>query len=357
MRIFSTTSLNNLFGGQSVKAELVANAGGKSLVMLNGMPVQVDGDLKNSAALTGKLAESGVQVTVEADQTFSASPEKILSEAGLENNDKNQQLLNSLREYGVPLTPENLRKASQVAASMPDFALNRANLAAVALVLLRKLPAKSGELVRDYLSGKLKFSEIFGKMGNDMAAILKENWSAARVFENLQRLLAEQTRLPFSSSSKEAEAIEEFMSSLQLQELLSEHGEGRIENKIFFQWPLFWANQELPDTLEGETYFMDNESGEQGFCMRMLVCPPSLGEIEVAMNRLKEMLWIHFGAQSASIDHIRGILPLLKSRLNACGFEDVRLTVGKIRNLDNFFLAREEEKAFPIAEKRVDVKV
>lgn len=350
MKLFSISAISNLLPGQPVKAEVVASHGGKNLVMVNGRPVQMDASVDHQSSLK---ALSG-PVSVAANATAQISPEQILAQAGLEKNDSNLQLIETMRQHGVPLTPENAGKAAAIAASMPSFDMSRAALSSVVLVMLRRLPADSAELIHDYLSGRLRYAHLFGE-NKQLGEVLRLNASFADVLKQFQQMLGERSRAALSFTEAETKSFKGLAENLLLQELLSETAHDNQENRIYFQWPLFWANAELPDTLEGEAFFTKDR--EQGFCLRLLVSPPALGQIEVAMNQLDQALWMHFGVDEAVIEDIRAIFPLLTAKLENEGFPQVRLTVGKLRHIDNFLLEPVVGPEAPFPAAKLDLRV
>ncbi|GAB4270481.1 MAG: hypothetical protein Kow0029_07280 [Candidatus Rifleibacteriota bacterium] len=356
MKLFSTTSLNGLFSGQPVKAELVAKADGKSLVMLNGMPVQVDGDYKDGRSIEAILKEKGIAIRFH-DAASGADAEKMLDVAGLEKSEENIQLVKKLREYGVFLNSENLKNAVVLLQGMPGQKPDKLNVAVIALLLLKKLPNQAEPLVRDYLSGKLRFASIFAGFGKELLEQYRGKMGFLNMLEHLKQLLEARSKTQIFADSRKTGSFEKLVSSLEFQELLSIKSSQTDENRFFFQWPIFWANQDLPDTLEGEAFFPDSAGEKKGFCLRLLVCPPNLGQTEISMNNLDNMLWIHFGAQAEAVEQIRGIFPVLFEKLKEAGFEEVRLTIGKIRRLENFFLARSTDETRLKTKKRIDLKV
>lgn len=349
MKLSSTLPISPNLSLGPVRAELVASSGGKSLVMLNGMPVQVDTDLKGNAALAKSLAQKGGA----SQSSLQVSPERLLAESGIEKNETSLQLIETMREFGVPLNSENLGKAVAAAAAMPSFALNRAALSAVVLLLLKRLPVADAGLIHDYLSGKLKFAGLFARSELLRSLLPPESASLAEVLQKLQQMLSQRGRVNLPGGT--GESIDDLSANLYLQELLSSQGGEGQENRLYFQWPLFWSEQSLPDTLEGEASFAGG--GRQGFCLRLLLNPPTLGQIEVAMNCLDNALWVHFGVATEVIDEVQALFPGLQGRLEASGFAQVRLTIGKIREIESFFLVRLEETAVVSQSARVDVKV
>lgn len=328
MKLSSLSGLNSSLPNHSIKTELVAGNDGKSLVLVNGRPLQID---TNAEA----LPKSVVSANQAQTESLVSQPGQILARAGLENTQENQELLQTMRQYGVPLTPENAGKAAAVAAAMPSFSLDSSALGAVVLVLLRRLPFDSAELVHKYLGGKLKFATLFQE-NPQLAEVFRENRGLADVLQRLQQMMTQREKQSFLPALKDGEDIKGLTENLLLQELMSETGNLQKENQVYFQWPIFWANRDLPDTLEGEAFFKNGK--EQGFCLRLLVSPPSLGQIEVAMNHLDQALWVHFGADQGVLEDIRSIFPLLLSQLENAGFAQVRLTAGKLRKIEHFLL-------------------
>ena len=90
----------------------------------------------------------------------------------------------------------------------------------------------------------------------------------------------------------------------------------------------------------------------------MLVKPPSLGPVEVALHQLKKNLWVHVGVETAVVEQVRSLFPLLQERLAGQDWEQLRFTVGKVRLLSDFFGA--EEPAAPASSQktgRIDLRV
>lgn len=319
MKVFSNSvSGNNI--RRTGNTEVFASVGDKSLVLVNGRPVQVD-------AHVALNTEQSYQVAVSTD--------KILAQAGLEKTSTNQSIVETLREYGVALTSENLKQAAAFAKTLPGFAADKLNLATIALMILKGIDQKNAALIKEYIAGKFEFAEILKNIPPQLLAELKGNWQSGRLFARIQNLISDQGAARFFS--EDTDILEELVGSLKLQEVLSSAEGQKRENTFYFQWPVFWSDRDLPDTLEGEAFYGDPD--EQGFCLRLLFEPPSLGSVEVALNSISEKLWVHFGCDTEVISDIKSIFPVLHESLLAQGFKEVRITIGKIRNLNNFFQA------------------
>jgi hypothetical protein len=233
--------------------------------------------------------------------------------------------------------------------------MNRMVLSTVALLILRRLPLESTPLLFDYLSGKLKYAQLFGE-DHELGRVMRTSAGFADILKQLRQMLGERRGIEHPLRHISGEAGEKLAENLMLQDLLTEAGSSSQESRVYFQWPLFWANQSLPDTLEGEAFFMPGDK-EQGFCLRLLVEPPSLGKMEVAMNQLDKTLWVHFGADSEVLSDIRSIFPALSARLQSEGFAEVRLTLGKLRKIEHFLLEPHAEPELPGKPHKLDLRV
>lgn len=357
MKIFSLPHTADLGAGRQVSAEVIASEGGRSLVLINGVPVDADGSYPVGHRLAGQLAASdGGFKIIAADNSGGVSAEKLLANAGI--HEGGSELTAAFRRYGNALTQENLTLAGELLKSLPDVALDRLNAGVIALLLAKKLPAAAFSLLRDYLGGNLKFEALFAGLDKATLAGLREAWGQGRMFEALQQLIKDGMAGSRPAGLPSADAIEELVASLQLQEMLTRQAENGNEARLFFQWPLFWHGQDLPDTLEGEAFIPGDKDPEQGFSLRLLVKPPSLGPVEVALHQLKKNLWVHFGVETAVIEQVRSFFPLLQERLAGQDWEQLRFTVGKVRLLTDFFAA--EEPAPPASERqsgRIDLRV
>jgi hypothetical protein len=354
MKLSSISHLNNINPAQPLRAEFVANAEGRALMLVNGRPVQLEGELASNARLAAQIAQKAGIVSSSADSEVVVSATKVLSQAGLENNQTHESLVNVLREYGIQLSSENLHKAVAAASSLPGFSTDKLNLSTIVLVLLKDLPVGNSELVREYISGNFEFAKLFAKMPPELAAALKKGWESGQLLPKLQQILSDKGSLQFFTA--ENESIEEFAAALRLQEMLSEQAAAQKENRVYFQWPLFWSDQNQPDTLEGEAFFDDTPEDKQGFCLRVLVRPPNLGPVEVALNSIEHKLWVHFGTQPEFLDDVRAFFPVLQGILLAQGFAEVRLTAARIRDLENFFVSRPKHETLAPGNEKIDVR-
>lgn len=327
-----------------VRAEVVASEGGRSLLLVNGRPVPVAGEFAAGQQLNGRLAATaGGFSIIAADNSEGVSAEKLLQNAGLHEN--GPQLAAAMKSYGVPVNAENLRLAAELLKQLPRSA---ANPELVALLLARKLPAAAAPLLQAYLAGRLQAAGLFAALDRTGQTALQNAWGRGRLTDTLLQMFAAGKTGDAATLRRLAAGGEEWVAGLQLQEMLSILPERGQEGRIYFQWPMFWHDQDVPDTLEGEAFVPDSSDQEQGFSLRLLVNPPAFGQVEVALHLQQKTLWIHFGVAEEHIDLFKSIFTEIRTRVLAGGdFDQVRLTIGKVRLLNNFFSTSTEPPPIP----------
>lgn len=338
---------------RAIRAEVVASEGGRSLVMVNGRPVHIAGEYKAGQQVDGRLAatEGGFKI-IAADNSTGVSAEKLLQNAGL--HESGPQLATALKNYAVPITPENLRMASEMLRQLPQGA-NSIEL--VALLLARKLPTGAAPIVNAYLGGQLKFASLFAALDKSALMNLRSSWGEGQMIDAILNMIKGGAGGADANVRRLAGKLDELVSGLQLQELFTTPPEHNQEGRVYFQWPLFWHGQEIPDTLEGEAFVPAGEDREQGFSLRLLVNPPALGQVEVSLNQQQRSLWVHFGVSEPMIPMFTGIFNEIREQLLAGGdFDVIRLTISRVRLLNNFFSTR-EEAVNPKTKARIDLKV
>lgn len=352
-----------MFGpGQKVRGEVLGSGEGGSMAVLNGVPVRTDKALTPGKALNGTIEtvdgdQAMVSLLSEGGEDGGQMPvtDQMLSSLGLPANDENRAILALLRRLNIPLTPAILEQAKELFAKL-GLGLKSNDLDALGLVLLRKLPASILPLLKEYLAGDMRLGKLFSNLSDADKGKIRDLLSAG----NLMKLLA---------SDKGLEAFKEFQvpfrdkapgdlaENLVFQEILSAPPQDSQEGRLYFQWPLFWQGQEVPDTLEGEAYYSGNQEKERGFSLRLLMNPPHLGPMEIGVHRMKTALWVHFGLGNPSrSDDLKKMFPALSDSLRNQGWNSVRLTAGAISNRPNFLSPPESERdAQPI--KHLDLKV
>jgi hypothetical protein len=355
MKAFSMIDTGGLIVGSQVRGEVIASENGRSLIMLDGRPVHVDGEYPAGHSLAGRLAatDGGFRI-IAADSSAGVSAEKLLQNAGIHEN--GQDLLKNLRSYGVPITRDNLAYAGELLTRLPGGAADKNNLAVVALMLARRLNPATAPLLGEYLAGNLRFSGLFAGLPKSLQQMMQQYWGEGRLIEALQNLVAG-TGDDFAAFGRFAGKMEEFARNLHLQEMISVPSANADEGRIYFQWPMFWHNQDIPDTLEGEAFIPAGGDRQNGFSLRLLINPPSLGQIEVALHQMQKSLWVHFGVEEKSLDAVRSLFPVLRERLVNENFNQVRLTAGKARILRNFFCCDSTEVSPRPEAAKIDLKV
>lgn len=344
MKLYSLPGYNATAADRPVRAEVVASEGGRSLVLLNGMPVAADGELPAGQSMTGRLAatDGGFKI-IAADNSGGVTVDKLLANAGI--HESGPALINTMKSYGLAVTQENLKSVAELLPQLPGGASEKINLQIVSLILARRLSASAIPVIREYLLGNLNFSRLFSGLGAALQKNMQLDWSQGKLLELLQQIIRQGAEA--MSADKTANLTEDFSLNMRMQEMLAIAPEGQAEGRMYFQWPVFWHDQEIPDTLEGEAS-VPPPGSEQGFSLRLLVSPPSMGQIEIAMHQLDKSLWVHFGAAVECLDDIRSVFSMLHDRLINSGFAQVNLTAGRIRNLTNFFAAEPVNDKPPI---------
>ncbi|MBU1105424.1 MAG: hypothetical protein KKB51_02055, partial [Candidatus Riflebacteria bacterium] len=124
MKIYSLPHTGELSAGRQVNAEVIASEGGRSLVLINGVPANADGSYPVGHQLSGRLAatDGGFNI-IAGDNSSGVSAEKLLANAGI--HEGGNELASAFRRYGVALSQENLKLAGEILKALPDTTLNR----------------------------------------------------------------------------------------------------------------------------------------------------------------------------------------------------------------------------------------
>lgn len=354
MKLPALPALPGVAALQPVRADVVASENGRSLVMVNGRPVQLDGEMPAGESVVGKLSQAaGGGVTLHASEPAAGvDTTKLVESAGLPPEARD--LVGVMREYGLTPGKDNLQTAAEFLKHMPGTTMSRETFHAIALMLSRRLDMKGFSQIKSYLGKELRFDKLFAGLDKALLSQIRLSWGEAGLVDALKELFKSAGAFKLIVGAKE-QLLEEFAASLKAQQLLSMPAEHSGENRIYFSWPMFWAGQELPDTLEGEAFVPDSDSARQGTSLRILVEPPRLGKMEVSINRLDQALWIHFGASEQSARALKTIFQPLREAMRALGFEQTRLTIGRLRLDDNFFHASMAKPSNKLVQK-VDLR-
>ncbi len=331
----SFQSLTLLPTSQRVQGEVLHSDDSGSMVMLNGVPVKTNQKLAQGMKINGRIEQMQGRQGVLSLQADMVETQGIQSE-GLENlSSQDAALATALKRMGLSLTPDLLKAARELLARLnttPDAAA----LNALGLLLSRNLSEDQFPILKKYFEGKLRFDRILAKLQGLAPDALRANWNEGKLLEKLFALL-DGSEIPEMGSLDGAET-EGWIESLQFQEILSQPPEKDQEGRMVFQWPIFWQDQELPDTLEGEAFYPPQGNSERGFSLRLLVSPPRLGKMEVGIHQLQEALWVHFAPQSGETRKLlEGAFPTLSERLSGAGWKSVRMTSGPLPVREHFF--------------------
>lgn len=262
-------------------------------------------------------------------------------------NAPSEELKASMKDYGVAITAENAKTAAEYAKQLPEWAKNDTEL--IALMTAKKLPIEMLKTASDYLKGKLRFDNLFAAMDKSTFEGMKKAWGEGQMLDMLRKIIAEGIGGNKELGQKLALVTENFASDLVFQEVMSKLPGIAGEGQIFFQWPLFWHGSDVPDTLEGEAFVPGNDNLENGFSLKLMVNPPTLGQISVNINSLKRKLWVKFSVEELSMGPIKTIIqPLRDNILNTSDFDFVDISVKSAEPVKNFFVlpkAKEEKSS------------
>lgn len=272
---------------------------------------------------------------------------KVMSDAGVKANTAEFQ--NAMKEYGVSMTTENMRLAAEYSKSLPAGLNDNSQL--LALMITRKIPSNQASMVLDYLNGNLKFSTLFEGLPREVLSELRQSWGEGQMLDALRKIISggNADKAMFNQTLK----TENIATELVFQELATKLPKFNEEGQIFFQWPVFWGDSEVPDTLEGEAYVPDKENSEQGFGLRLIVTPPKLGQIEIFMNGIKRNLSVNFGVEDKAFEPIKSIFEATRKQILSLGdFDSVKLTIRNRMPTKNFFVKETKIALEPQSQKR-----
>ncbi|HOY67464.1 MAG TPA: flagellar hook-length control protein FliK [Candidatus Ozemobacteraceae bacterium] len=321
-----------LTSGQSVRAEVVSSDEKGSDILLNGIPTRVSERLEAGKKLEGKIERNAAGQAVLDFSGEAAPPEEgatvaFLSSIGSPPDAESMALTQTLRKHGIPLTEDWFRRAREMMLRLGVGAGDKAGLDALVLMLRFRSGENGFPLLKEYVNGNLKFGALFEALGRADIELLRQGWGSGRLVDRLLELISQ----PRDQGASAPDLPASMADNLALQELLSQPPQPGEEGRVYFQWPLFWEGQDVPDTLEGEAFVPPKGQEEQGYSLRILVHPPTLGDLEVAIHRLESQLWIHFSAALPEARQRLGtIFPALQARLKELSWSAVKLTVGTL---------------------------
>jgi len=362
MKLSFESGLHSFSQGQTVRGEVVGSDDSGSLVVVNGLPVVTSKKLEVGKQFVGNIDNvEGRQATISvvgegADQLISLVPEKAVAQLGLSVTEENLGILAMLRRFGLPSSLEWFQKIKNIMQTQGVLS-DKDTLEALGLLLSRGLSKSALSVLKEYVSGGLRLGSILSKMGSTSDETLKKDWLASNLLSKLVAGL-ENKDFRLESQGGPDKFPTELASNLLLQEILSVPPDVNQEGRLYFQWPIFWSGQDVPDTLEGEAFFQANTEQKPSFSLRILVEPPRLGALEIGIHRISDSLWTHFGVTNPqSHEFLNGIFTKLSESLRALGWKSVRLTSGPISQKDHFLAPRENAPIEQPAVTVLDIKV
>lgn len=243
----------------------------------------------------------------------------------------------TLKKYGVVLTSENLKLIAAMGKNSPSLLKNGDLLG---LMLARKVDGAAALLAEKYADKSLNFSSLFANLSEETMTALKESWNTGKVLEKLKELVS--AAKDFPQNKENLKLAEDVVDNLKMQEIFSILPEPREDGSIYFQWPIFWEGQETPDCLEGEAFVPFDKEQKDSFCLRILVNPPNLGQIEVALTTNKKNLFVYFGVDEELKEIFKSSFGVIRERILAEGnFVSVQFNVGTAKLHKNFFSSEE----------------
>lgn len=303
----------------------------------------------NTEGKTAK-SESSQSLPIVKDNAEGVTSNKVVVDGNLPNLDA--KTLSTLKSYGVNLNPENLKLIAAIMKNMPGK-VNMGDL--LGLLISKKLPVENSELLSKYISGEINFSALFANLNEEALNELRASWNTGKMLEKIQNLI--KLGNSAANSAQNSELAEEAAENLALQELFSNLPDANNDGNIYFQWPIFWNGQELPDCLEGEAFFPNKNNQKEGFCLRILVTPPNLGQTEISLTTKGKELYVHFGVNEKLMDTFRSIFNETRERILALGdYESVQFTIGRNREHRNFFSRESKLPNAPQRNSYIDFK-
>ncbi len=346
--------------GQKVHAEVVESNEHGSRVLVNGIPITTGKQLPQGKKVVGVVENvQGNQATLNLSENVSTQTDdevgsSVLKSLNLSSDPENKIVLESLRKLGIPINAELIQKGRELLNAL-KIPLSQLNRDAVGLILLKNLPPSAYPLLKEYLQGGLKLGNALLMLLDSDKEKLSGIWRKGELMRKILSLSPE--KIGELKAGLKEHLPEEVARNLAFQDLFSVAPKENREGNTYFQWPIFWKDQEIPDTLEGEAYFSGKDGKDAGFSLRVLVNPPNLGALEVGIHKIQKSLWVHFGAEKFSESNPIGtMLPALTTALENQGWKPVRLTIGQKSNRKIFLLPPELGGASLLREG-LDVKV
>ena len=320
----------------------------------------ISNSLDSSSRINASVSRETIQ-SVEGKPLLASetSPQSINDTLTLNNQTPaseapniDSETLSALKNYGVSITPETLRLIPEI---MKNLSGKLSNGDLLGLLLSRKIDAGNADLVRQYANKTLNFSTLLANLSSDLSLQLKNSWNIGQVLEKLKHLVKSADNSTQNEENKKL--AEDVIDNLRMQELFSVLPAPEEDGSIYFQWPVYWDGQEVPDCLEGEAFVPFDKGQKDSFGLRVLVNPPSLGQIEIALTTNKKNLFVYFGVDEELKEVFRKSFGCIRDSILALGnFQSVQFTVGTAKLHKNFFSAENKEAFNANMVSRIDFK-
>lgn len=309
-------------------------------------------EVKNATsekASAGTTSPSTPSPYIVKDNAEGVSVNKLLQ--GSEVNNLDSKTISTLKSYGVTINTDSLKLIAAIMKNMPGK-VSVGDL--LGLMISRKISADQAGLVSKYANKTINFEALFSHLSQEALNELKSSWNAGKVLEKLESLVKLTSNA--AQNKENSKLAEEIVDNLKLQELFSILPDANEDGSIYFQWPIYWDGQDVPDCLEGEAFVPYDKDQKDSFCLRILVNPPSLGQTEISLTTRGKELYVYFGVDANLKDSFKTIFPAIRENILAQGdFTSVQFTVGTARLHNNFF-SRENRAAAPARVPMIDLK-
>ncbi|HNV68806.1 MAG TPA: hypothetical protein PKO06_03850 [Candidatus Ozemobacteraceae bacterium] len=316
--------------GQTVRGEVVGHQDGQSLAVVNGVMTRIPRHLPIGHTFSGNIQQNESGETVVESQASdlknrAASMQISHPQVKLEPTPENRKLVELMKQFGIPITPETLEEIKHRLPQGSGFA-DSAKLRAILLMLSRGLPEQQLSALEKYFSGRQHLADLFARLDSSSLDQLRKQWGLGRSVTTLIELIEQSSSEGKSILSQTADQLAE---NLQFQSLFEMSPAESGDHQLYFQWPLFWQGQNAPDTLEGECFFARKDGQNRGFSVRVMVHPPNLGNMEIGIHEFEKALWVHFGVRESSArDLLPTVFEPLRHALLDQGWKSVKLTLG-----------------------------
>ncbi len=339
----TTNAAGGFAPGQTLRGVVVAIGDRAASVVFSGVTTTLTGRAnlqvgQRLVAHVDAVEGSTVRVTLldprsggstPAASALEALPQRWLSALGLPTDTRAQTVTQMLRQHQL-LTPEFFRQADQMLMGS-GLPLDQPLLDAAGILLARGLVSSDAiKRVRRLLTGELRLGNILARLGpatEGGLAALASAWSTGKL---LSFLFGKEPASTLPGPDGSIPADPDLLDALMLSTDLTVAATAEREGRTFFQWPIFWADSEIPDTLEGEAWVPAGSATDQGFSFRLAMCPPAFGNLEIHVHRLENAVWINLGFERFSDKPTTdALVGAIESAVKRLSYADVRVTTSR----------------------------